>query len=136
MAANGLFDSTTAVLKKTLDLRMQNQQVIASNIANAETPGYAAKRFEFEDQLRAAVAANDSNMLRTHPLHLPRQGDSIEKVNGRIVEYPDTSGLGDRNSVDMDHEMAVMAKNQLYYEATTQLLSRKMGILKYAIQGQ
>jgi flagellar basal-body rod protein FlgB len=52
------------------------------------------------------------------------------------VEYPDTSGLGDRNSVNMEHEMAVMAKNQLYYEATTQLLSRKMGILKYAIQGQ
>ncbi len=136
MDANGIFDSTTAVLKKSLDLRIQNQQVIASNIANAETPGYAAKSFEFEDQLRAAVAANDSNMLRTHPRHLPREGASIEQVQGRIVEHPDTSGMGDRNSVDMDHEMVVMGKNQLYYEATTQLLSKKMGILKYAIQGQ
>jgi len=136
MGANGIFDSTTAVLKKSLDLRMQNQQVVASNIANAETPGYAAKSFEFEDQLRAAVAVNDSNMLRTHPQHLPRQGASIEQVQGRIVEHPDTTGLGDRNSVDMDHEMVVMGKNQLYYEATTQLLSKKMGILKYAIQGQ
>ena len=136
MGGNGLFDSTTAVLKKSLDLRMQNQQVVASNIANAETPGYAAKSFEFEDQLRAAVATNDSNMQRTHPLHMPQQGAAIEQVNGRIVEHPDTTGLGDRNSVDMDHEMVVMGKNQLYYEATTQLLSKKMGILKYAIQGQ
>ncbi|SRR5690554_5811415 len=136
MSVNGLFDSTSAVLKKSLDLRMQNQQVIAANIANAETPGYATKSFEFEDQLRAAVAANDSNMVRTHPLHLPRQGESIQQVQGRIVAHPDTSGLGDRNSVDMDHEMVVMAKNQLYYEATTQLLNKKMGILKYAIQGQ
>ncbi|MCA1797122.1 MAG: flagellar basal body rod protein FlgB [Desulfuromonadaceae bacterium] len=136
MDANGLFDSTTAVLKKSLDLRMQNQQVIASNIANAETPGYAAKSFEFEDQLRAAVASNDSNIQRTHPRHLPQQGGAIERVNGSIVEHPDTTGLGDRNSVDMDHEMVVMGKNQLYYEATTQLLSKKMGILKYAIQGQ
>src|SRR6056297_2846410 len=108
MGANGLFDSTTAVLKKSLDLRMQNQQVIASNIANAETPGYAAKSFEFEDQLRDAVAANDSKVQRTHPLHLPRQGASVENVHGRIVEHPDTTGLGDRNSVDMDHEMVVM----------------------------
>lgn len=136
MGGNGLFDSTTAVLKKSLDLRMQNQQVIAANIANAETPGYASKSFEFEDQLRSAVAANDSNMLRTHPQHLPNQDASIEQVGGRIVEHPDTTGLGDRNSVDMDHEMALMGKNQLYYEATTQLLSKKMGILKYAIQGQ
>lgn len=136
MDGNGLFDSTTAVLKKSLDLRMQNQQVIAANIANAETPGYASKSFEFQDQLRAAVAANDSNMLRTHPQHLPKQGASVGQVHGRIVEHPDTSGLGDRNSVDMDQEMALMGKNQLYYEATTQLLSKKMGILKYAIQGQ
>lgn len=136
MSSNGIFDSTTAVLKKSLDLRMQNQQVIAGNIANAETPGYAVKRFEFEDQLRAAVSVNDSNMRRTHPLHMPRPGVAIEQVNGQIVAYPDTSGLGDRNSVDMDSEMLVMAKNQLYYEATTQLLNKKMGILKYTIQGQ
>ncbi len=136
MSSNGIFDSTNAVLKKSLDLRMQNQQVIAANVANAETPGYAVKRFEFEDQLRAAVAVNDSNMRRTHPQHMPRQGVAIDQVNGRIVEYPDVSGLGDRNSVDMDSEMMAMAKNQLYYEATTQLLNKKMGILKYTIQGQ
>ncbi|MDY0212638.1 MAG: flagellar basal body rod protein FlgB [Desulfuromonadaceae bacterium] len=136
MSSNGIFDSTTAVLKKSLDLRMQNQQVIAANVANAETPGYAVKRFEFEDQLRAAVAVNDSNIRRTHPQHMPRQGVAIEQVNGQIVEYPDTSGLGDRNSVDMDSEMLAMAKNQLYYEAATQLINKKMGILKYTIQGQ
>ncbi|MDD2557223.1 MAG: flagellar basal body rod protein FlgB [Desulfuromonadaceae bacterium] len=136
MSSIGIFDSTTAVLKKSLDLRMQNQQVIAANVANAETPGYATKRFEFEDQLRAAVAVNDSNIRRTHPQHMPRQGVAIEKVNGQIVEYPDTSGLGDRNSVDMDSEMLAMAKNQIYFEAATQLLNKKMGILKYTIQGQ
>ena len=136
MSYNGIFDLTTAVMKKSLDLRMRNQQVIAANIANAETPGYAVKRFEFQDQLRAVVAANDSNMLRTHPRHMPDKSMSVEELDGRIVEYPDASGLGDRNSVDLDQEMSIMAKNQLYYEATTQLLNKKMGILKYAIQGQ
>ncbi|MDD3801162.1 flagellar basal body rod protein FlgB [Desulfuromonas thiophila] len=128
-----LFDKTAQVLKKSLDLRSINQQVIASNIANAETPGYAVQRFEFQQSLREALLAERSPLWRTHARHLP--SGQLDQVQGRLVSHPDRSGVGDGNSVNVDHEMILLTENQLMYEASTQLLNKKLGILKYAIQG-
>ena len=59
MADFRITDRTMAVLQKSLDLRAQKQQVIAGNIANAETPGYAARKMTFEDDLRKAIDTPD-----------------------------------------------------------------------------
>lgn len=134
MPGNSFIDKTTLLLQKNLDLRLRNQQIIASNIANAQTPGYRAKRFEFQKALRQAVDGNEHGLAVTNPRHISA-GGSLETVHGTVTEVKATQGLGDGNSVDVDHEMVSLAQNQLMYEASVQLLNKKMGIIKYVVQG-
>ena len=130
-----LFDTTTTLLQISLDLRSSNQRVIAANIANAETPGYAPARFEFEQQLRAALSESSPNLKTTHASHLPVHSDSIEKVTGKVVRSPDKTGIGDQNGVSVDEEMIALSENQIMYETAAQLLKKKLSLLKYVIQG-
>ncbi|MDO3378084.1 flagellar basal body rod protein FlgB [Geoalkalibacter halelectricus] len=134
MSNLGIFDQTSQLLHKVLDLRQQNQQVIASNIANGNTPGYTAARFEFAEALSAAVGRNDGKMAATHARHFPLSQNNLDQVSGRVLRTPDQSGVGDGNNVSVDQEMLNMAENQLLYEAAAQMLSKKLGLLKYVAQ--
>lgn len=135
MSSSVFLDKTTLLLQKNLNLRLQNQQIIAGNVANAQTPGYSAKRLEFQDALRQAADSSGHNMAVTNPRHISPSGGSIETVQGQIKEVKNNQGIGDGNSVDVDQEMLLMVKNQLMYEASVQLLNKKMGIIKYVVQG-
>ncbi len=128
------FDQTTILLKKVLDIRVQNQQVIASNIANADTPGYAASRLEFEEKLQNAIRQEQSGAAATHPGHIPISASRIEEVRPDVIQE-EKSSVGDGNSVSRDQEMIALAENQLLYEAATQMLNKKLGLLKYVVQG-
>lgn len=105
MANSGIMDQASLVLKKSLDLRLRNQQIIAGNVANAQTPGYQAQRFEFESALQQAVTGEGHDVATTHHRHISTHGGSIGNVKGKISEVRDTSGLGDGNTVDVDQEM-------------------------------
>ncbi|MCP3892338.1 MAG: flagellar basal body rod protein FlgB [Desulfobulbaceae bacterium] len=128
-------DTTISMLQKVLDLRAKNQQVIGSNIANAETPGYSAKSLEFEDQLKSAVSKNDMQPVTTHPGHIPLQASNISQVQGKLTTHPDNTGIGDENSVSVDQEMVKLSENQILYEAAVSMLNKKMSWLKYTING-
>ncbi|MEE4314749.1 MAG: flagellar basal body rod protein FlgB [Desulfofustis sp.] len=130
-----LSDSTMALLAKSLDLRSTNQQVIAANIANAETPGYAPARFEFEQALQEAVKKSTIALETTHTGHISPQAPSVADVHGRVIREPDSTGIGDQNGVSVDDEMIALSKNQLMYETAAQLLKKKMTMLKYAVSG-
>ncbi len=130
-----LYDSTSLLLEKVLDLRQQKQEVIAANIANATTPGYAPARLEFEDALREAVATEKRAAPATsHPAHFPVGGTSLANVQATVIRSPDQAVLGDRNGVSLDQEMLALTENQLMHETTVQLLNKKLGVLKYVIQ--
>jgi flagellar basal-body rod protein FlgB len=133
MSTLGIFDKTGQLLQKVMDLRQQNQDVIASNIANAQTPGYAPARLQFEDALAGAVGRDGQGMATTHPQHLP-VGGGLNQVQGKVMRTPDRSGLGDGNNVNLDQEMIGLAENQILFEAAAQMLNKKMGLLKYAAQ--
>ncbi len=135
MPSNSLFDSNIVLLKKVLDLRSEKQRVIASNIANAETPGYAATRFEFEDDLREAMKTNRGDLLTTHQHHIPAGTTNITDVQGRTTQIEDNTGIGDENGVSVDQEMVALSENELLYEAAAQLLKKKMALIKYVVQG-
>ncbi|MBW2185819.1 MAG: flagellar basal-body rod protein FlgB [Desulfuromonadales bacterium C00003068] len=135
MIGNGFVDKTALLLKKSLDLRMQNQQVIAGNVANAQTPGYKAQRLEFEGALRQAVEGRGQDVTVTHPQHISTHGGSIGRVEATVSEVGGGGGLGDGNTVSVDQEMILLAQNQIMYEASAQLLSKKMSIIKYVVQG-
>jgi len=137
MKNNSISDQSIALLQKVLDLRASNEKVIASNIANSETPGYAPSRLAFEDELRQAVGNNKESVVlkTTNNRHIAIGGQNIEGVQGRIFKEEDTTGIGDQNGVDLDHEMLALAKNELLYETAAQLLKKKLTLRKYIIQG-
>ncbi len=128
------FDSNIKLLHKVLDLRSTNQRVIATNIANAETPGYARKVFTFEDQLQNAITAKPGALATTHGKHIATSPTSVGSVTGRVHEIKDKTGIGDENAVSMDTEMIELSKNELLYETAAQLLKKKFTLLKYMIQ--
>jgi flagellar basal-body rod protein FlgB len=132
MADMGIFDSTVGLLGQVLDLRKQKQEVIASNIANAETPGFAPSKMTFEADLKRALENKGRVIGTTHAAHFPIAGSGgIENVRGRVLRTPDQSGVGDRNGVQTDQELVGLAENEILYEAAVQSLTKKLGLLKY-----
>jgi flagellar basal-body rod protein FlgB len=121
----------------TLDHRLKRSEVIASNIANSETPGFRAIGYDFEDQLRSLADLDKSLQTKTtNDRHLH---NSFTRADGKIT--PDiymrpTESVGeDGNTVDVDKEMVQMSQNQLLYRSAVELISRKIGVIKYAING-
>lgn len=132
MADIRIADRTISALQKSLDLRAQKQQVIAGNIANAETPGYSARKLNFEDNLRKAISNPEMAGRKTNAKHFPIGSNGISNVRGNITKQVNSSPLGDGNSVSVDDEMFDLAENQLLYEAGSQILKKKFSMLKFA----
>ncbi|MFH0781291.1 MAG: flagellar basal body rod protein FlgB [Pseudomonadota bacterium] len=130
------FDTNMQLLSKVLDLRAQKSQVISANIANAETPGYAANRFDFEEDLARALNAGKGFQFTTsHPAHIPLGPTNFNSVTGKIVTDKDKTGIGDKNSVEVDQEMMALSENELLYETAAQLLKKKITQLNYVVSG-
>jgi flagellar basal-body rod protein FlgB len=130
-----LFNPSMNLLSKVLDLRSTNQQIISSNIANAETPGYAPTHFEFEQELRQALGQNGFHLVTDNPAHIPSSTSSVDTISGKIVKLPDKTGIGDKNGVNVDQEMVSLSENEIMYEAAAQILKKKMSLLAYVVQG-
>ncbi len=127
-----VFDRSLEALSKTLDLRSQNQVIISSNIANADTPGYQAQELNFEGALAKALTLDESPIARTHPGHRG-SGGPIQDVRGEIQNQINDVVREDGNTVDRDAEMATLAENQLLYTAAADLLKKKLALLRYSI---
>jgi len=133
MTVNRLFDNTTNLLAKVMALRARNAEVISSNIANIDTPGYKARQVTFMDQLQEAIGESDDlPLVKTNKAHLP-VSRSISEVEPLIQTQESSLAGFDQNTVDLDHEMAALAENNLNYNAAVQMLRKKMNILKNAI---
>lgn len=122
-----IFEPSVSALSKSLDLYLLRQAVTADNIANAETPQFKARRVEFEEELKTAIDLGGTSHGSAT--------EAIENVGPRIVEDPQSEIGQDLNTVDMDREMAVMTKNDIRYSATSLAVSKKFGLLKFAISG-
>lgn len=132
MADLKIADQTINVLHKSLDLRAQKQQVIAGNIANAETPGYSARKMDFEADLRRAMETPEMNRRTTNPKHFAIGTTDVQSVEGRVLRVQSSTPYGDGNTVSVDDEMFDLAENQLLFEAGSQIIKKKFSMLKYA----
>ena len=134
MTINAIFDSTSSLLVKSAQLRAEKAQVIASNIANLDTPQYQAQKFEFQEALRQATT-NDQGSLPMTATHAGHFGNtpSVSSVHGKVSPKINSLGGLDGNSVNLDQEMADQAINNSAYIRTMQMLKTKMSILKNAI---
>jgi flagellar basal-body rod protein FlgB len=129
-----LFDKTTKALGASLHLREIRNNVISSNIANAETPGYQAKKVDFEDALaRALDLEGMAPMQGAAPEHIAVGPGAISRIKADVYENPDVDVNNDGNTVDMEREMTNLAENSITYKAAVQLISKKLAALKYAV---
>jgi flagellar basal-body rod protein FlgB len=127
-------DKTMQALAASLKYRQLRQELISSNIANAETPGYKAKKIDFEEALSRALDTDDQmNMKVTDKKHFDVGNGGFQNLQPEISESADGIVSLDGNTVDRDKELAEMAENKIMYDASVQLLNKKLGLLKYAI---
>ena len=139
MPVNGIFSKTVDVLSKSIDLRAKQQNLISSNIANAETPNYVPKALSFEDELQGALKGSHAGaQAQTNSRHFPLKGASsrIQSVTGQIIETPAKTPGKDGNAVELEAEMGRMVENQIMYNASVQILAKKFEGLRTAIKGQ
>ena len=136
MPVPGLFGTTVDLLSKTLDLRAKRHALITSNLANVETPKYTPTDLSFESELQTALK-NGGKDTRTNPRHIPLKGGgvSLDRVQGEVIELESRNIGPDGNGVEMEAEMGRMVENQIMYNTTVQLLSKKMEMMKQAIRG-
>ena len=130
--ADYLLDKTITGINTALNFRLENQALISSNIANADTPGYHAMKMEFEGALKDAIELQD---------HLPMEAENPDhfrkiqpgSVMAEVYENPNGVMNLDGNTVDRNAEQVALAENQIHYDTGTEILKRKLGLLKYAI---
>ena len=136
----GKIDQYLSFNETALSLRAQRQELLASNIANADTPNYKARDIDFSNALQNALASKGAGgpLATTAPRHLPRgaaTGDVL--ADGTPVLYRgEVQGSVDGNTVDMDVERNQFADNALRYEAGITMINHQIKGLLAAIQGQ
>ncbi len=130
-----IFDRTMRLLERTLDLGAARQRVIASNLANEETPGYRAKELYFRDALAAAAGGRPPIVpVVTHARHLGPRGDGVSIVTGRVAEMPAGDLPLDANSVNLDVEMAKLSDNAMRYNTAATIMAQRFRQLMSAIR--
>ncbi len=130
-------DKTIQSLMASLKFRQMRQELIASNIANAETPGYKSKRIDFEKALARALDVDGQNRLNvSNPKHYNVGNGGFENIQPEVYNDPNGIVSPDGNTVNRDHEMSLLAENKILYDAAVKLLNKKMGLMKYAISSE
>ena len=122
---------------QALKVREQRQQVLASNIANADTPNYKARDLDFKTTLQGALkgtaASGGVAMATTAPGHL--KGNPGMTANANLQYRNPAQGNIDGNTVDMDAERAAFAENTIHYEFNLTRLGQQIKGLLAAIKG-
>ncbi len=127
-------DQAFAFQEKALGLRAHRQQVLAGNIANADTPNYQARDFDFSTALQGAVAGRrggDLSLARTSARHLTTGGG---QPAARLMYRVPTQNSADGNTVEMDVERAQFAENAVQYEAGLSFITHQIKLLNAALQ--
>lgn len=120
--------------EKALDAAWIRNEVIAQNIANVDTPGYKRKAVAFEEYLEDALDKDGFKGFTTDRRHIQIGGGSPENTPITVrTEYKDLSTRLDENNVDVESEMASMAKNDIRYDTIVQSISDSYKTLKSVI---
>lgn len=129
-----LFDSTSEGIAKSLDMRLLRHNITSANIANAETPGYTAKKVDFENELsRALQLQGIPGVGNAGSPEFPVLQNAINDVKPDVYDNPEINVSNDKNTVDLEKEMATLTENSIIYKAAVELMRKKMAALKYAV---
>lgn len=110
------------LIHKALDAAWLRNEAISQNIANVDTPGYKRKSVAFEEYLNKALDKNSFKGTRTDRRHIAIGKKDIDKIEIKVTEEYRTLDMRlDGNNVDIDREMAELARNTIKYNALTQM---------------
>lgn len=124
MFGNSRDNVTLMALQKAWQGTALQLQVIASNIANLETPGYRARRVSFAQRLQRALEAPNLDRLQ-----------AIRRVQPEVGIDRSSPARADGNNVQIEHELTQLSKVSLHHRLLTRLLSKKLKMLQAAISG-
>ena len=134
----GKLDDYLRFNESALSLRAQRQQVLASNIANADTPNYKARDIDFASAMASATAKGTgaaSGMATTAANQLAQPNDGSTLPDGTPLLYrKPVQGSADGNTVDMDMERNQFADNGIRYEAGISMINQQIRNIMAAIQ--
>lgn len=127
------FDKVLGIHAQSLQLHARRAEVLAGNIANADTPGYKARDFDFREILRQEQTPSVA-VRTTHQNHIPLDNGIISpsEMAYRIPNQPSLDG----NTVDSQLEHTAYAENAIQYQTSLRFLSGTIQTLKKAITGQ
>lgn len=133
-------DQDLSALRNAMNIRGYRQELLASNIANADTPHYKARDVDFKSALQAAIGGRGApnapsvTLARTQTGHLGGNGES--PYGGSVKHRSEYQGAVDGNTVNMDVERAAFSENALQLEALILFVNKRFEGLQRAIQGQ
>lgn len=125
------FDRALGIHAQALELRSQRTEVLAANLANADTPNYKARDLDFAATL-ARLQGEGQSLKATHATHLQAQGHNAGDL---LYRMPTQMSL-DGNTVEEEQEKADFADNALHYQASLRLLGSRIQGLMSAIRGE
>ena len=132
MSDSRLFNKTYEVLSNSLDVSARRHNLITGNIANMDTIGYKPMDIDFQKALKRAMGEKPPEKIsRTNASHFSAVDGERFSINGSNSEDVDIHHL---DSVNIDTEMANLVENNIKYRTTSELLLRKMAILRHSIQ--
>jgi flagellar basal-body rod protein FlgB len=129
-----VFDQTLSTLERALDVRLGRQNVLAGNLANADTPGFVPRDVDFAAAMSGAAADRPALPTADRPGDLPLASPAA--TGAGPADLPITSAAGaspgiDGNAVDADRALVALAENALSYGAVARAAGKKLAILRY-----
>ncbi len=128
------FDKALGIHEQALQARVKRAEVLANNLANADTPGYKARDVNFQAMMRQAQESlSGLAMERTHEAHLDTSSaGGADELLYRIPHQPSVDG----NTVDAQQEQSRFMRNAMDFQASFQFLNSKFSGLTKALSGQ
>jgi flagellar basal-body rod protein FlgB len=130
---------TLSIFEKALDAATMRQRAISNNIANVDTPYYKTQSVSFESELQKALAQSSATFTsyRTNEKHLAFGTPSIASIQPKLQTENSVGPMqNSANNVDLDFEMANLARNQLWYNALVQQTGGQFAKLRMVIGGK
>jgi len=130
-------DKTLQALAAAVKFREMRQEVISSNVANKDVPGYKAKRLDFEEALARALDVDGNLSMKVEDQkHYNVGNGGFNNLQPEVYNDPNGVVSENGNTVDVQEEMAMMAENKVMYDTVVQLMNKKLGLMKYTINSE
>ena len=123
-------DKVIGISASVLALCSQRMEMISSNLANEDTPGYKAVDIDFKSALQKEMGG--SQLLRTNDAHMDMQGSGSQETMYRVPSQPSLDG----NTVESDREHMAFMENAIRYQASLDFLGNRIKSTLSALRGE